>query len=235
MDTDPTNNAETDASTPTPGSESSADYASRVDPRIDTKGIHCDTDTTTARVADLTGTGMRLTMPASSLPEIGHTSEYTFSDKENDNTLVVQGIVRWVRKGSVLTRKAEVGIEFVDIHPSYRDALVRLAIQGELLLSNIPDLETNDSESSEKAPQPKQVSINLYEILSVSAYASENEIKSAFHKLVKIWHPDHNDAEEAPARFEEIHKAYSVLRDPDLRARYDERFGPDQSDDQAAA
>lgn len=240
MDTDHTNDTNdtndqgaqsSEAQTPT---ESTSNFASRVDPRIDTKGIKCDTDTTTARVADLTGTGMRLTMPASALPEIGDTNEYTFTDKESDNTLVVQGIVRWVRKGSVLTRKAEVGIEFVDLHPSYRDALVRLAIQGELLLSNIPDTESDNSQDPQHS-KPKQVSINLYEILSVSQYASESEIKASFHKLVKVWHPDHNDAEEAPARFEEIHKAYSVLRDTDLRARYDERFGPGQSEDQAAA
>lgn len=234
MDTDPTNDANTDAFTSSSEADTSADYASRIDPRIDTKGIHCDTDTTTARVADLTGTGMRLTMPASSLPEIGHTCDYTFTDQESDNTLIVQGIVRWVRKGSVLTRKAEVGIEFIDLHPSYRDALVRLAIQGELLLSNTPDPDSSETQDSQHSA-PKQVSINLYEILSVSPYASESAIKAAFHKLVKVWHPDHNDAPEAPTRFEEIHKAYSVLRDPELRGRYDERFGPDQSEDQAAA
>lgn len=234
MDTDHSNNEYTRPSAPGTPAESTGNFASRVDPRIDTKGINCDTENTTARVADLTGTGMRLTMHAAALPEIGDTKDYTFKDQESDNTLTVQGIVRWVRKGSVLTRKAEVGIEFVDLHPSYRDALVRLAIQGELLLSNTPIAESADSEGLQEN-QPKQVSINLYEILSVSQYASESEIKASFHKLVKIWHPDHNDAEEAPARFEEIHKAYSVLRDPDLRARYDERFGPDQSEDQAAA
>lgn len=234
MDTDPTNDTNTDASTPSSEGDSNADFASRIDPRIDTKGIKCDTETSTARVADLTGTGMRLTMPASALPEIGNTSDYTFFDQETDNTLIVQGIVRWVRKGSVLTRKAEVGIEFIDLHPSYRDALVRLAIQGELLLSNTPDPESIDGQAPQEN-QPKPVSINLYEILAVSSYASESEIKAAFHKLVKIWHPDHNNSAEAPARFEEIHKAYSVLRDPDLRARYNERFGPDQSEGQAAA
>ncbi|MBO6513832.1 MAG: DnaJ domain-containing protein [Phycisphaerales bacterium] len=234
MDQDPANHTQSDTDPSTPGMDSKADFASRVDPRIDTKGIQCDTDTTCARVADLTGTGMRLTMPASCLPEVGHTSDYTFSDKESDNTLVVQGIVRWVRKGSVLTRKAEVGIEFLDLHPLYRDALVRLAIQGELLVSNIHE---SDSDVSEETPSSsaKPVSIDLYEILNVSPYASESEIKSSFHKLVKHWHPDHNDSEEAPARFEEIHKAYSVLRDPDLRARYDDRFGPDQSDEPIAA
>lgn len=201
------------------------DFASRADIRIDTKGVHCAQDSTKIRVADLTGTGMRLTVPSSKLPAIGDTQNYTFTDKQSDHQLTVAGTVRWARKGSVLTRKAEVGIEFIDLPPSHRDALVKLSIQGELLVSNDPESSEEDTAGDHAT---ESIHISLYDILAVSPHASEGEIKSGFHKLVKKWHPDQNTTPEAPARFEELHKAYSILKDPTLRARYDTRFGPDQ-------
>lgn len=196
---------------------------SRADMRIDTKGIRCTFDSLQARVADLTGNGMRLTLTPSKLPKVDETHEFTFKDKQTEHELTVEGVVRWIRKGSVLTRKAEVGIEFVDLPASHRDALTRLAVQGELLMSN----STDDSESDEQSTPI--LNINLYDILGVCQYASQDEIRSSFHHLVKLWHPDKNDDPEAPARFEELHKAYSILRDPSLRSKYDARFGPDQA------
>ena len=194
--------------------------------RIETKGVKCTADGSTVRVADLTGQGMRLALSPSKLPEIGATQTYTFTDKGTDHSLSIEGIVRWVRKGSVLTRKAEVGIEFIDLPPSYRDALTLLAVQGELHLSNDPD--SGDDQPSEHH-SAQELHINLYDILGVSPYASDETINLAFRKLVKQWHPDRNDDPEAPTRFEELHKAYSILRDPTLRERYDQRFGPDQA------
>ncbi len=206
--------------------EQDQDVLSRADMRIETKGVKCTTDGSTVRVADLTGQGMRLAVSPSGVPAVGETKTYTFTDKETDHTLSIEGIVRWVRKGSVLTRKSEVGIEFIDLPPSYRDALTLLAVQGELHLSN-------DMDSSEDQPEEhhstQQLHINLYDILGVSSYASDDAVNLALRKLVKQWHPDRNDDPEAPARFEELHKAYSVLRDPTLRERYDQRFGPDQA------
>lgn len=227
MGTDNTQDNPKDSTHPT--RDNPQDFISRNDVRIDTKGIHCAQDSTKIRVADLTGTGMRLTAPASKLPEIGATQTYTFTDQDTQHELTIQGTVRWVRKGSVISRKAEIGIEFVDLSPSIRDALVRLAVQGELLISNQPDA---DSQTDSQSRTPN---INLYDILAVHPYASGSEIKAAYHKLVKHWHPDKNKTPEAPARFEELHKAYSILKDPTLRARYDERFGPDQQPDQTAA
>ncbi|MDF1870484.1 MAG: DnaJ domain-containing protein [Phycisphaerales bacterium] len=228
MGTDNTPDNQQDS--PQPSCDNAQDFASRTDVRIDTKGIHCNQDSIKLKVADLTGTGMRLTISNANLPEVGSAQTYTFTDQNTEHELTVQGTVRWVRKGSVLTRKAEIGIEFINLSPSIRDALVRLAVQGELLVSNQPHTEESSDE-----PQPLAPRVNLYDILAINQYASESDIKAAYHKLVKHWHPDKNKEPEAPARFEELHKAYSILKDPTLRARYDERFGPDQQSDQAAA
>ncbi len=63
----------------------------------------------------------------------------------------------------------------------------------------------------------------FYEVLSVSRSADGSEIKSAFRRLAKEYHPDRNHGNaEAEAKFKEIGEAYEVLKDPDKRAAYDQ-------------
>ena len=54
--------------------------------------------------------------------------------------------------------------------------------------------------------------------------ATDEEIKSAFRKLAKKYHPDINKDPDAPAKFKEAQEAYAVLSDKDKRAKYDQ-FG----------
>jgi len=66
---------------------------------------------------------------------------------------------------------------------------------------------------------------DYYEVLGVSRTAVETEIKSAYRKLALKNHPDRNPGDAAAEeRFKEAAEAYSVLGDPEKRARYD-RFG----------
>jgi len=65
---------------------------------------------------------------------------------------------------------------------------------------------------------------DFYDILGIGRGAGDDEIKSAFRKLARQYHPDVNKEPEAEERFKEINEAYGVLSDPTKRARYD-RFG----------
>lgn len=67
---------------------------------------------------------------------------------------------------------------------------------------------------------------DYYETLNVARTATAEEIKKAFRKLARLYHPDvAKDKVTAEAKFKEINEAYEVLSDPEKRPRYDE-LGP---------
>ncbi len=68
------------------------------------------------------------------------------------------------------------------------------------------------------------MSNSLYETLEVSSSASEAEIKKAYRKLARQYHPDVNKDPSAEDKFKEVNAAYEVLSDKDKRSKYDQ-FG----------
>ena len=63
---------------------------------------------------------------------------------------------------------------------------------------------------------------DYYEIMGVARDASPDDIKRAYRRLARKYHPDVSKEKDAEARFKEVGEAYEVLRDPEKRAAYDQ-------------
>ncbi len=79
--------------------------------------------------------------------------------------------------------------------------------------------------ASSKQAEYKMAKRDYYEVLGVGKTADDKELKSAFRKMAKQYHPDANpDDSSAEQKFKEASEAYEVLKEPQKRAAYD-RFG----------
>jgi len=67
---------------------------------------------------------------------------------------------------------------------------------------------------------------DYYDTLGVKRGASADEVKRAYRKLARKYHPDVSKERNAESRFKDVQEAYEVLKDPDKRATYD-RLGRD--------
>jgi curved DNA-binding protein len=81
---------------------------------------------------------------------------------------------------------------------------------------------------------------DYYKVMGVARDATDAQIKQAYRKLARKYHPDVSKEKDAEARFKEVGEAYEVLKSPEKRAAYDQlgkdyRPGQDWTGLQAAA
>jgi curved DNA-binding protein CbpA len=78
--------------------------------------------------------------------------------------------------------------------------------------------------------------MDLYVVLGLRHGATESEIKRAYRRLARRFHPDINPGDRlAEARFRQILDAYETLIDPDRRSRYDSGAGPEDPGDRRSS
>ncbi len=65
---------------------------------------------------------------------------------------------------------------------------------------------------------------DFYQVLGLSKSASDDDLKNAYRRLARQYHPDVNKSPDAEARFKEINEAYQVLSDPQKREAYASSF-----------
>ena len=129
--------------------------------------------------------------------------------------LRVKGRVQWVKRSGFMNYEA--GVQFLDIAPATATALNSIAMFGFIPKdwSSAATPKGGASTSTKKAG-------DYYQVLGVRPDATDREIHKAFREVARIYHPDHNKSPTAEARFIEAQQAYSVLKDPDKRRKYDE-------------
>lgn len=188
--------------------------------RFGVSGLSCPL----GEVVDISASGMRVRFSGAAPLSKGATA--TIAVTNEGQSVRVTARVVWIRKGGLL-RANEMGLQWENVRPGIAAALVQLGRFG--------FVSTQDASASQEAPaappSPGQganphvtarIEVeDLYAVLGVTAAATHEEIRRAFHAGAQLLHPDRNPSPEAAARFAEISKAWKVLRDSDLRDRYD--------------
>lgn len=165
-------------------------------------------------VADLSATGMRVRADGKPPYRRGDLIDVAVSNGEHRISLKAR--VAWIRKGA--EGRYWVGLAFADPRPGIGQVMARLAQFG--YLEEPRPQSTAGSPHRRLSSTDSQVE-DLYEILGVGRSASPDEIHAAYRRIAQIYHPDvcsHPDAAERMAR---VNKAYAVLKDPQVRKKYD--------------
>jgi hypothetical protein len=130
---------------------------------------------------------------------------------EEGERVKVPARVVWVRRPRRL--EYQIGLEFAGATREQLDRISKLACRAS---------GARRAGSEQRLDATASVEIeDLYAILGVRASANEDEIRQAFRKLAREYHPDHSSAPDASSRFTLLSKAYKVMRDPEMRRRYD--------------
>jgi DnaJ-domain-containing protein 1 len=191
--------------------------------RINATGISCHL----GQVLDISGGGMRIRTEGT--PGVAKGDICSFGVRSSRHQVSVRGQVMWTRRTS--WKNYEFGVRWTDASPVHVQLLLQLARYGFVNIEEtrgdaVPNSgspsssATSGNSNGSSVPGAPQVE-DLYAVLSVARKAKPDEILSAYRVLARQLHPDVNKDPSAQDRFTQVSKAYSVLKDPETRRRYD--------------
>jgi hypothetical protein len=168
-------------------------------------------------VVNLSATGMRIRRPGRPITTVGSVEKFVIA--AGAAPLVLRGRVVWSRRSALLSRTHELGVQFLNVDKSMSDRLVHIGQFG--FDAGDPAEANPDAKHNRRILASIEVE-DLYEILGVSPETGPDDISRAYRLLVRRWHPDVCKEAGAGEQMVRISKAYRILRDHDLRRRYDE-------------
>lgn len=177
--------------------------------RYTASGLSC----VLGEIEDISLSGVRIRCKGESPINANEVLQLTI--KRGSGVLKVVAKVVWVSRP--LFSAAKMGLRFVETDVGALRTLLESLCPGCTANASLP---SGGQRVTELAVATIEVE-DLYAILGVSRGASDLEIRSAHRARAKQYHPDNNRESEAAFHFSDISKAYSVLRDPEHRARYD--------------
>jgi DnaJ-domain-containing protein 1 len=199
----------------------------RADERIHAHGVSCHL----GQVIDISGGGMRVRTEGT--PGVVKGEQCNFGVRSSRHQVSVRGQVVWSKRTG--WKNYEIGVRWLNASPVHVELLLQLARYGFVTIEETkgdpvppPSGSTPSGASSARAgaasggQPPSAPSVeDLYAVLAVPRTAKHDEIQGAFRALARQLHPDVNKDPIAQERFTQVNKAYSVLRDPESRRRYD--------------
>jgi hypothetical protein len=177
--------------------------------RYTASGLSC----VLGEIEDISLSGVRIRCKGESPIRVNEVLQLTI--KRGSGSLKVVAKVVWVTRP--LFSAAKMGLRFVETDVEALRTLLESLCPGCTANASLPSGGQRVTELTVATIEVE----DLYVILGVARTASDNEIRAAYHARAKQYHPDHNTEADAPIHFSNISKAYTVLRDPEHRARYD--------------
>ena len=181
-------------------------------------------------VVDLSGSGIRVRCQGKPPLQVGQTASITLRFGDQQMTLVAQA--RWIRRRGLLhgglRGQFEVGMRFLQLTPAKEKALASIGKFGFVeTASSVRESKLRDqARSKTQAPPPPPVSMTIdlpdhYAALGIAPEADIDEVKAAFRRLARQYHPDTTTDPDGEAKFQEIRAAYAILGDAARRRSYD--------------
>ena len=192
-----------------------ADHPNRKLPRHETDAVSCEL----GKVLDLSGSGIRLQFKGRCPVKVGKTLPVKL--KTPNGSLPVTLRTVW-RKRTGLMGGYEAGFQFVGIKPAQSVALATIARFGFVSTADVqPGGAKRSSSSTRSTPGNVEASIVMaeyYDRLDLPRDASMEDIKVAYRKLARKYHPDVAPGEENRQKFIALREAYDLLCDHVKRA-----------------